>query len=80
MIVPDSETLQELAKHYNTVPLCKEIYADIATPITLCAGCRAKVKGFSCSRAWKARIGGPDTLSLASTRFSVSPAATARLR
>ncbi len=35
MIRPDATTIQHLAKQYNTIPVCKEIYADIATPITL---------------------------------------------
>ncbi len=35
MIRPECETIQELAKHYSTIPVCKEIYADIITPITL---------------------------------------------
>ena len=35
MIRPDCETITELAKTYNTIPVCKEIYADVITPITL---------------------------------------------
>lgn len=35
MIRPDCETIQELAKTYSTIPVCKEIYADVTTPITL---------------------------------------------
>ncbi|MFA9381138.1 MAG: anthranilate synthase component I, partial [Acetanaerobacterium sp.] len=35
MITPDARTIERLAKTYNTIPVCKEIYADIATPITL---------------------------------------------
>ena len=35
MITPDCETIQELAKTYSTIPVCKEIYADVITPITL---------------------------------------------
>lgn len=35
MIRPSCETIEELAKQYNTIPVCKEIYADIITPITL---------------------------------------------
>lgn len=35
MIRPDCETIQELAKAYSTIPVCKEIFADIITPITL---------------------------------------------
>lgn len=35
MIVPDCNTIQELAKEYTMVPICKEVYADVVTPITL---------------------------------------------
>lgn len=35
MIRPDCETIQELAKTYSTIPVCKEIYADVTTPIML---------------------------------------------
>lgn len=35
MIRPDCETIQSLAKTYSTIPVCKEIYADVITPITL---------------------------------------------
>jgi anthranilate synthase component 1 len=35
MIRPDCETIQELAKTYSIIPVCKEIYADVTTPITL---------------------------------------------
>jgi len=35
MIRPSCEKIEELAKKYNTIPICKEIYADVITPITL---------------------------------------------
>ncbi len=35
MIIPNCETIISLIKEYNTIPVCKEIYADIITPITL---------------------------------------------
>ena len=35
MIRPSCETISALAKEYNTIPVCKEIYADVITPITL---------------------------------------------
>jgi len=35
MIRPSCEMIEELAKTYNTIPICKEIYADVITPITL---------------------------------------------
>jgi len=35
MVRPSGTEIQELAKEYNIIPICKEIYADIITPITL---------------------------------------------
>lgn len=35
MFVPKFEEIKSMAQDYNTVPLCKEIYADVITPITL---------------------------------------------
>jgi len=35
MIQPDCDKILELAKEYDVIPVCKEIYADIITPITL---------------------------------------------
>lgn len=35
MITPSCERIQELAKDYTVIPICKEIYADVVTPITL---------------------------------------------
>jgi anthranilate synthase component 1 len=35
MIRPTCENIEELAKVYNTIPISKEIYADITTPILL---------------------------------------------
>ncbi|HBQ63784.1 MAG TPA: anthranilate synthase component I [Clostridiales bacterium] len=35
MIKPGLERVQELANAYSIVPVCREIYADIITPITL---------------------------------------------
>ena len=35
MIRPSYETIEKLAEEYNTIPICKEIYADVITPITL---------------------------------------------
>lgn len=34
-IAPDYATIEELAKQYNTIPICRELYADVATPIQL---------------------------------------------
>jgi anthranilate synthase component 1 len=35
MITPGSHEIEALAKKYSMIPICKEIYADIITPITL---------------------------------------------
>ncbi len=35
MIRPDCETITRLAKTHSIIPVCKEIYADVITPITL---------------------------------------------
>lgn len=35
MITPSSYEIETLAKDYSIIPICKEIYADIITPITL---------------------------------------------
>ena len=35
MIVPSYAKLEALAQEYPVVPISKEIYADVATPITL---------------------------------------------
>lgn len=35
MIIPSSNQIEKLTKSYSIIPICKEIYADIITPITL---------------------------------------------
>ena len=35
MVTPDYKEIEQLAKEYNIIPICKEIYADITTPIAL---------------------------------------------
>lgn len=35
MITPTTNQIEELAKDYDIIPICKEIYADIITPISL---------------------------------------------
>lgn len=35
MITPSCNEIESLAKDYSIIPICKEIYADIITPITL---------------------------------------------
>lgn len=34
-ITPNFDEIEKLSKEYNIIPICKEIYADIITPITL---------------------------------------------
>ena len=34
-ITPDCNTILKLAEKYSIVPVCREIYADVTTPITL---------------------------------------------
>lgn len=43
MITPNCNEIETLAKDYSMIPLCREIYADIVTPITLLR----KIAGFS---------------------------------
>lgn len=35
MIIPTCESIQAMAADYDIIPICKEIYADVITPITL---------------------------------------------
>ena len=35
MLKPDFETVKSLSEQYNTIPVSKEFYADVVTPITL---------------------------------------------
>ena len=35
MYFPDYETTKHYEKDYNIIPVCREIYADVVTPITL---------------------------------------------
>lgn len=35
MIKPDCESIRALAKEYSIIPICREIYADVITPIVL---------------------------------------------
>ena len=32
---PDCNEIMKLAEEYHIIPVCKEIYADVITPITL---------------------------------------------
>lgn len=46
MIKPSCDEIMELAKSYNTIPVCKEILADVITPITLLRRIAASKKRF----------------------------------
>ncbi|HWT74430.1 MAG TPA: anthranilate synthase component I [Mobilitalea sp.] len=35
MVTPSSHEIEKLTKEYSIIPICKEIYADVITPITL---------------------------------------------
>ena len=35
MITPNYQELKQLAKDYRFIPICKEIYADVVTPISI---------------------------------------------
>ena len=35
MITPSCDEILELAEEYTTIPVCREIYADMTTPIAL---------------------------------------------
>jgi anthranilate synthase component 1 len=35
MVIPNCAEIERLAKDYDIIPLCREIYADVITPITL---------------------------------------------
>lgn len=46
MIKPSCDEIMELSKSYNTIPVCREILADIITPITLLRRIAASKKRF----------------------------------
>ena len=46
MMTPSCETITELAKTYNTIPVCREIYADVTTPILLLRKLAAQSKRY----------------------------------
>lgn len=46
MIKPSCDEIMELAKSYNTIPVCKGILADVITPITLLRRIAASKKRF----------------------------------
>ena len=35
MITPSCDEILKLAEEYTTIPVCREIYADMTTPIAL---------------------------------------------
>ena len=34
-MIPGCDEILKLARDYDTIPVCREIYADVVTPITL---------------------------------------------
>lgn len=46
MITPSCEQIQALAQTYTTIPVCREVYADVATPIRLLRRLQQRAKRF----------------------------------
>ncbi len=46
MLTPSCETIAELARTYDTIPVCREIYADVTTPILLLRKLAARSRRF----------------------------------
>lgn len=78
MITQSCDEILELAKEYTTIPVCREIYADMTTPISLLRRLQTRSDRFSCWRASRAAKNGRAIPSSATTRFCVRPAKTAR--
>ena len=38
MIIPTCEEILNLSRQYDIIPICREVYADIVTPITRMTG------------------------------------------
>ncbi len=78
MITPSCDEILKLAKEYTTIPVCREIYADMTTPISLLRCLQVRSDRFFCWRAWRAAKKWRATRFSAMTRSSVRPAKTAR--
>ena len=86
MITPSCDEILELAKEYTTIPVCREIYADMTTPISLLRRLQTRsdrffllesVEGGNLGRY--SFLGYHPKLSVScKTRFCVRPAKTAR--
>ena len=46
MITPSCDEIIRLAEHYTTIPVCREIYADMTTPIALLRRLQTKSRRF----------------------------------
>ncbi|MDO4270566.1 MAG: chorismate-binding protein [Eubacteriales bacterium] len=46
MITPSCDEILKLAGEYSTIPVCREVYADVTTPILLLRRLQAKAKRF----------------------------------
>ena len=46
MITPGCDAIVKLAERYATIPVCREIYADMVTPIALLRRLQARSRRF----------------------------------
>ena len=54
MMIPSCEEILKLAADYDRIPICREVFADMVTPITLLRGWRSGRRSIFFWRAWKA--------------------------
>lgn len=78
MITPSCDEILELAKEYTTIPVCREIYADMTTPISLLRRLQTRSDRFFLLESVEGGENGRATPSSATTPSSVRPAKTAR--
>ena len=62
MIRPECEQILSLAEEYQIIPVCKEIYADMMTPISMLLRLSAVGERYFCLRVWRAAKSGDATL------------------
>lgn len=78
MITPSCDEILELAKEYTTIPVCREIYADMTTPISLLRRLQTRSDRFFLLESVEGGENGRAIPSSAMTPSSVRPAKTAR--
>ena len=78
MITPSCDEIMKLAEEYTTIPVCREIYADMTTPISLLRRLQTRSDRFFLLESVEGGENGRATPSSAMTRFCVRPAKTAR--